>query len=163
MIKDGDKLMLGLSGGKDSMSLLHCLLDIQRRAPIKFSLAACTVDPQAPGFRPEPLKQYLAKLGVPYFFESQPIIELASKQPKKVTSICAWCSRMKRGILYSTARREGYNVLVLGQHLDDMVRATVSRKPLCCFCNFANITVAFHDIRRKALSCRRSTTGYYEP
>ena len=64
---------------------------------------------------------------MPYFFESQPIIELASKQKKKVTSICAWCSRMKRGILYSTARREGYNVLVLGQHLDDMVRVPVER------------------------------------
>lgn len=63
----------------------------------------------------------LPRLGVPYFFESQPIIAMAGKQAKKVTSICAWCSRMKRGILYSTARREGYNVLVLGQHLDDMV------------------------------------------
>ena len=61
MIKDGDRLMLGLSGGKDSMTLLHCLIDLQKRAPIKFQLAACTVDPQAAGFRPEPLKQYLEK------------------------------------------------------------------------------------------------------
>ena len=88
------------------------------------------------------------RLGVRYFFESHPIIELASKQSKPVTSICAWCARMKRGILYKTARREGYNVLVLGQHLDDMVRSgggctvfgncdnNVREKDWCC-CNQA--------------------------
>jgi tRNA 2-thiocytidine biosynthesis protein TtcA len=60
------------------------------------------------------------RLGVPYFFESQPIIERATAH-MKADSICAWCSRMKRGVLYATMRREGYNVLVLGQHLDDLV------------------------------------------
>lgn len=125
MIKEGDRLLLGLSGGKDSMSLLHCLLDLQRRSPVRFTLAAATVDPQAAGFRPEPLKAYLAQLGVTYFFESQPIIAMAAMRDKPVSSICAWCSRMKRGILYSCARREGYNVLVLGQHLDDMAESFV--------------------------------------
>ncbi len=74
-------------------------------------------------FRSKCMPFIVRRLGVRYFFESHPIIELASKQSKPVTSICAWCARMKRGILYKTARREGYNVLVLGQHLDDMVRS----------------------------------------
>ena len=90
MIHPGDRLLLGLSGGKDSLSLLHILLHLQKRAPIKFELAACTVDPQSPEYDPTPLKAYLAGLGVPYFYESQPILEQLSNQflkilPKKLT------------------------------------------------------------------------------
>ncbi len=119
MIHDGDRILLGLSGGKDSLSLLHVLLDLQRRAPVKFELAACTVDPQSPEFDPSPLKDYMAALGVPYFFDSQPIVEQA-EQNMKGDSFCAYCSRMRRGILYRVARENGYNVLALAQHLDDL-------------------------------------------
>lgn len=77
-----------------------------------------------PGFDPSPLKDFLASLGVPYFYASEPVIDLAATYMDR-DSICAWCSRMKRGILYSTARREGYNVLVLGQHLDDFAESFV--------------------------------------
>ncbi len=118
MIKDGDRILLGLSGGKDSLSLLHVLLHLQKKAPIKFELAACTVDPQSPDFDPSPLKEYTASLGIPYFFESQPILEQA-KTSMEGDSFCAFCSRMRRGILYRTARENGYNVLALAQHLDD--------------------------------------------
>ena len=103
MIKEGDKVMLGLSGGKDSLTMLHCLLQLQRRSPIKFELACVTVDPQTTGFDPT--------LGVKYFYESRAVIALAKKKLQN-GSICSWCSRMKRGILYSAMRREGYNVLV---------------------------------------------------
>jgi len=122
MIRDGDRILLGLSGGKDSLSLLHVLLNLQRRAPVKFQLAACTVDPQSPEYDPSPLKAYLAELGVPYFYESQPIVESASEHMKG-DSFCAYCSRLRRGILYRVARENGYNVLALAQHLDDLAES----------------------------------------
>jgi tRNA(Ile)-lysidine synthase TilS/MesJ len=122
MIAEGDRILLGLSGGKDSLSLLHILLHLQRHAPIRFELAAMTVDPQIEGFHPAALKPYVAELGVPYFFESQPIAQQAEAHMRN-DSFCAFCSRMKRGIMYSTARREGYNVLALAQHLDDLAES----------------------------------------
>jgi len=115
MIKEGDKILLGLSGGKDSLTLLHALRHLQHHAPIKFSIAAITVDPEIDGFDPSVLKQYLAELHVPYFYESNDMTKQAEEQLTK-DSFCSFCSRMKRGIMYTTARREGYNVLVLGQH-----------------------------------------------
>lgn len=122
MIREGDRILLGLSGGKDSLSLLHILRHLQRHAPVKFELAALTVDPQIEGFDPEKLKAYLAGLEIPYFYESQPIAENAKTQLKN-DSFCAYCSRIKRGIMYSTCRREGYNVLALAQHLDDLAES----------------------------------------
>jgi tRNA 2-thiocytidine biosynthesis protein TtcA len=119
MIRDGDRVLLGLSGGKDSLALLHILANLQKRAPIKFELAACTVDPRSPEYDPSPLKPYMAALGIPYFFESQPIVEEAEKHMQG-DSFCAYCSRMRRGILYRVARDNGYNVLALAQHLDDL-------------------------------------------
>lgn len=118
MIRDGDRVLLGLSGGKDSLALLHVLLALQKKAPIRFELAAATVDPQSPDFDPSPLKGYMAELGVRYFYESQPIVKQAETSMQG-DSFCAFCSRMRRGILYRTAREHGYNVLALAQHLDD--------------------------------------------
>ncbi len=122
MIKEGDKILLGLSGGKDSLTLLHALRHLQRHAPIKFSIAAITIDPEIEGFDPSVLKNYLAELEVPYFYESHDMTSQAEEQMTN-DSFCSFCSRMKRGMMYSTARREGYNVLVLGQHLDDLAES----------------------------------------
>ncbi len=122
MIQEGDRVVLGLSGGKDSLTLLHALRHLQRHAPIHFELAALTVDPQIEGFTPHHLKNYLADLGIPYFYESQPIAEQAESQLKN-NSFCSFCSRMKRGIMYRSLRREAYNVLALGQHLDDLAES----------------------------------------
>lgn len=122
MIKEGDRVLLGLSGGKDSLSLLHILRHLQRHAPINFSLGAITVDPQIEGFDPSKLKTYLAGLGIPYFYESHDMTKQAEEQMKN-DSFCSFCSRMKRGIMYSTARRKDYNVLALGQHLDDLAES----------------------------------------
>jgi len=122
MIREGDRIMLGLSGGKDSLSLLHILKHLQTYAPVKFELAAMTVDPMIEGFHPEHLKPYLATLNIPYFFESQPIEEQARDHMQK-DSFCSFCSRIKRGIMYSTLRREGYGVLALAQHLDDLAES----------------------------------------
>eukprot|EP00039_Didymoeca_costata_P005534 m.82303 g.82303 ORF g.82303 m.82303 type:complete len:1086 (+) comp12863_c0_seq3:256-3513(+) len=123
MIKDGDRVLIGLSGGKDSLCMLHVLRTLQRKAPIKFDIGCVTMDPQFPGFDPSPLIPYLKSLDIPYFFESQSLMGQA--QASNPRSICAWCSRMKRGILYSCARREKYNVLVLAQHLDDLAESFV--------------------------------------
>ena len=122
MIHDGDRILLGLSGGKDSLSLLHILNHLRQYAPVKFELAAMTVDPEVEGFNPEQLKDYLAELGIPYFYESESIAENAKTQMKN-NSFCAYCSRIKRGIMYATCRREGYNVLALAQHLDDLAES----------------------------------------
>jgi len=123
MIKEGDRLLLGLSGGKDSLTLLHLLLHFQKRAPIKFEVSACTIDPLIESFDPSSLIPYMKSLGVEYHFVQTPIFEQA-KTSMQGSSICAFCARMKRGALYSCAREHGYNVLVLAQHLDDLVETT---------------------------------------
>ena len=122
MINEGDRVLLGLSGGKDSLALLMILRHLQRHAPVKFDLAACTVDPEIPGFDPSPLRQFLAELGIPYFYESQAIADQAETSMQG-DSFCSFCARMKRGVLYSVARREGYGVLALAQHLDDVAES----------------------------------------
>jgi len=122
MIQDGDRVLLGLSGGKDSLTLLHLLLHFQRCAPIHFDIGVITVDPMSDSFDPSPLKPYIASLRLPYFLESQPVMELG-KEHMNGDSYCSWCARMKRGIMYTIARREKYNVLALAQHLDDLAES----------------------------------------
>lgn len=122
MIRAGDRVLLGLSGGKDSLSLLHILRHLQRCAPVRFEFAAMTVDPQIEGFDPAPLQPYLAQMGVTYFYESQAIMQRAM-QTAGHDAVNAYCSRMRRGVMYATARREGYNVLALAQHLDDLAES----------------------------------------
>jgi hypothetical protein len=122
MIKDGDKLLLGLSGGKDSLSLLHCLLEFKRKLPFKFEIEVCTIDPMTPSFDPSPLIPYVESLGLKYHYIRDEIVSRAMKSGKGgdvVSSLCAYCARMKRGNLYSCARNNGCNKLVLAQHLDD--------------------------------------------
>jgi selenocysteine lyase/cysteine desulfurase len=102
MIRAGDRVLLGLSGGKDSLSLLHALVRLQRTLPYRFELGAVTMDPQFPGFDPSPLIGYMKTLGIPYFFESQPLLEAAQKT--KPSSICSWCSRMKRALWWQSGR-----------------------------------------------------------
>jgi tRNA 2-thiocytidine biosynthesis protein TtcA len=122
MIRDGDRILLGLSGGKDSLSLLHILHYFQQRAPVKFELAAVTVDPMAGDFDPSPMVPYLAGLGVEYHYMREPIMEMAKEHMGK-NSYCAFCSRIKRGIIYNTARQHDFNVIALAQHLDDLAES----------------------------------------
>lgn len=122
MIRDGDRILVGVSGGKDSLSLLQVLRHLQRYAPVKFELAAITVDPQVEGFDPALLKPWMQAWAVPYYYESQPVMQQA-RQHMQNDSFCAYCSRMKRGIMYETARRHGYTVLALAQHLDDLAES----------------------------------------
>jgi len=122
MIKSEDKILLGLSGGKDSLSLLHILLYVQKYSALNFSLAVITVDPEIPGFDPSPLTTYLTPLHLPYWYRRQAIMHQAQHHLRG-NSFCAYCARMKRGIMYATARQQGYNVLALAQHLDDLAES----------------------------------------
>ncbi|MBB1076324.1 tRNA 2-thiocytidine biosynthesis protein TtcA [Rhodoferax sp. 4810] len=122
MIRAHDRLLLGVSGGKDSLSLLHILKHLQRHAPIPFTLAAATIDPQIPGFNPSHLPEHYRDFDVEWHYESQPIMEQAFTHMAG-DSFCAYCARMKRGILYRLCREQNYNVLVLAQHLDDLAES----------------------------------------
>jgi tRNA 2-thiocytidine biosynthesis protein TtcA len=122
MIRQGDRLLLGLSGGKDSLSLLHILLLLQRHAPVQFDLGVVTIDPQSDSFDPSPLKPYLSAMGLEYHFVREPIVDLAQTHMTG-DSYCAWCARMRRGLMYKVARQNGFNVLVLAQHLDDLAES----------------------------------------
>jgi tRNA 2-thiocytidine biosynthesis protein TtcA len=122
MIRQGDRVLLGLSGGKDSLSLLHILHHFQKHAPIDFEFAAMTVDPMAADFDPSPMIPYLESLHTGYYYRREPIMEMA-KQHMGKNSYCAFCSRIKRGIMYNTAREHNYNVIALAQHLDDLAES----------------------------------------
>lgn len=99
--------------------MLHVLKALQRRAPVRFEIAVATVDPQTASFDPRPLIPYVQSLGVQYHYLAQPIIKLA-KEKLQGDSLCAFCARFKRGLLYSCCRTYGYTKLVLAQHLDDL-------------------------------------------
>jgi tRNA(Ile)-lysidine synthase TilS/MesJ len=164
MIRDGDRILLGVSGGKDSLSLLHILHHLQSYAPVKFELGAITVDPEVEGFEPGPLKAYYESLRVPYLYKEQPIMEEA-KERMDGDSFCAYCSRMKRGIMYTTCREEGYNVLALAQHLDDLAESLM----MSIFHGGQLRTMKAHyvndagDIRiiRPLVYCRETQTGSF--
>ncbi len=122
MLEEGDRLLLGLSGGKDSLSLLHCLMELQKKLPTKFEIEVCTIDPMTPSFDPSPLSSYVQSLGLKYHYIKDDIVTRAStsgKDNQVVSSLCAYCARMKRGNLYTCARQNNCNKLVLAQHLDD--------------------------------------------
>jgi hypothetical protein len=100
MLTNGDRLLLGLSGGKDSLSLLHCLLELKKKLPIRFDIEVCTVDPMTTSFDPSPLIPYVQSLGLKYHYVRDNIVDRArssGEQGKEVSSLCAYCARMKRG------------------------------------------------------------------
>ncbi|MCP4284913.1 MAG: tRNA 2-thiocytidine biosynthesis protein TtcA [Gammaproteobacteria bacterium] len=164
MIRDQDRILLGVSGGKDSLSLLQILKHLQTYAPVKFDLGVITVDPEVEGFDPTTLKSYYDSIGAPYHYCSQPILEQARKKMDG-DSFCAYCSRMKRGIMYSTCRKHGYNVLALGQHLDDLAESLL----LSMFHGGQLRTMKAHylndkgDLRiiRPLVYCRETQTGAF--
>ena len=121
MIQEGDRVLVALSGGKDSWTLLHALHRLRRRAPVAFHVHAVTVQPGFPGFRTEKLERYCQEVGYPHFTEPSRIYEIVEEKRTPGTSYCAFCSRLRRGILYGIAQREGFTKIALGHHADDLI------------------------------------------
>ncbi|MEZ5551685.1 MAG: tRNA 2-thiocytidine(32) synthetase TtcA [Pseudomonadales bacterium] len=121
MIEAGDRVMVCLSGGKDSYTLLDVLMSLQQNAPVPFELVAVNLDQKQPGFPEDVLPDYLEKLGIEYHILEEDTYSIVQALTPEGKTTCPVCSRMRRGILYSFARRIGASRIALGHHLDDVV------------------------------------------
>ena len=121
MIEDGDRVMVCLSGGKDSYAMLDMLIELRRKAPVRFELTAFHLDQKQPDYPPEVLPNYLATLDIPYVILEQDTYSVVKRVVPVGKTMCGLCSRLRRGALYRYAEENGYTKIALGHHRDDIV------------------------------------------
>ena len=121
LIEEGDRIAVGVSGGKDSYSLLHILERLRRRAPVRYELVAVNVDAGYPGYRTEVIEEHLRAHGFIYRMQSTDCYRIIEEKRRPGSSYCSFCARLRRGVLYTLAEELGCNKIALGHHLDDFI------------------------------------------
>lgn len=122
LIEDGDNILVGMSGGKDSYVLLDMLIQLKKRAPIDYNITAITVEPGFEGFEWKNIEDYCKSQEIPCIIKHVPIDQIMQENKKENSSYCSFCARLRRGVLYTYAHENGYNKIALGHHGDDFIQ-----------------------------------------